>query len=369
MDLLIGDDTYMKKFFTNKSNFGYLAGIVLGIGLVRLNLGLFIILGGIASVAIFFILSIIAHELGHLIFGKLTGYKFSSFRLGSFAWYKEDNRIRFKLSKNFAAGQCLMKPVESFKDFKFVLYNLGGVIANFILALLLSGLAVLQMPTDGMSHLFIFFIAGAGINLYFFIVNLLPIKSLGNDGANIREALKSNDAARGLYTIFYVNAKLADGNTMQDFDDSLFEIEGNEKVKNYLEAYLLLYKTAKLEERGEYDALIECHNRIDITNLPNPVKYAVKADSLYYYSFYTPNHDKARELFADADVQKFLKTGLLGTARIAAAYAFFVEDNPAKAHTLLKQAKKITQSFPNKGQRLGEEATIQKLEEVITTSA
>lgn len=355
----------MKKFFTNKSNFGYLVGIVTGIFLVRFNVGLFVFLSGVVSAAIFFIPSILAHELGHLIFGKLTGYTFSSFRLGSFAWYKEDDRIRFKLSKNFAAGQCLMKPVESFEDFQFVLYNLGGVIVNLVLALSLSILAILQMPNGERPGLFIFFIAGAVVNLYFFIVNLLPIKSLGNDGANIREALKSKDAARGLYTIFYVNAKLAEGKTMQDFDDSLFEINGDEKVKNYLEAYLLLYKAAKLEARGEYGAFIECHNRIDITNLPNPVKYAVKADSLYYYTLYAPDHNKARELFADADIQKFLKTGLLGTARIAAAYAFFVEENPKKAHKLLEQAKKIAQNFPNKGQRLSEEATIQMLEEAM----
>ena len=42
-----------------------------------------------ASVLISIPLVTVIHEGGHLVFGLLTGYKFSSFRIMSFMWVKE----------------------------------------------------------------------------------------------------------------------------------------------------------------------------------------------------------------------------------------------------------------------------------------
>ena len=92
------------------------------------------------SLALFFFLGIILHELGHLFFGLLTGYKFTSLRLGPFVWYKEDGRIRFGASASLVAGQCLMEPAEDFAKFRFLLYNLGGPLFNLASALIFFGL-------------------------------------------------------------------------------------------------------------------------------------------------------------------------------------------------------------------------------------
>ena len=39
------------------------------------------------------IVQIIIHEAGHLIFGQLSGYEFSSFRIFSFMWIKKNGKI------------------------------------------------------------------------------------------------------------------------------------------------------------------------------------------------------------------------------------------------------------------------------------
>ena len=41
-------------------------------------------------------LQLIIHELGHLIFGLLSGYKFSSFRIFNFMLIKEDGKFKIK---------------------------------------------------------------------------------------------------------------------------------------------------------------------------------------------------------------------------------------------------------------------------------
>lgn len=71
------------------------------LSLVGLVLGMYI--------ALFF--HILIHEGGHLVFGLLTGYQFSSFRVASFIWVKENGKLKLKrLRLAGTAGQCLMGP-------------------------------------------------------------------------------------------------------------------------------------------------------------------------------------------------------------------------------------------------------------------
>ena len=73
------------------------------------------------------------HELGHYIFGVLTGYRFLYFQVGPLFLYK-DKRLHLIFEWNFG-GQCVMIPKTN-APFSFVLYNLGGIIANILLSII-----------------------------------------------------------------------------------------------------------------------------------------------------------------------------------------------------------------------------------------
>lgn len=84
------------------------------------------------------LIQIVFHEAGHLIFGLMTGYRFSSFRIANLMWVKLDGRIQFrKLHIAGTGGQCLMIPPD-LKDGKIpvMLYNFGGAIMNLVTAVL-----------------------------------------------------------------------------------------------------------------------------------------------------------------------------------------------------------------------------------------
>lgn len=83
------------------------------------------------------LIQIIVHEAGHLVFGLISGYKFSSFRIFSFMWVKEDGKMRLKrLSIAGTGGQCLMSPPDMVDGrIPVVLYNLGGSLMNVIVSL------------------------------------------------------------------------------------------------------------------------------------------------------------------------------------------------------------------------------------------
>ncbi len=85
-------------------------------------------------------LQIVMHEFGHFVFGLLTGYRFTSFRIGSFMWMKQDGKIRFfRMSVAGTGGQCLMAPPDMVnRKMPYALYNLGGSIMNMLTALLFT---------------------------------------------------------------------------------------------------------------------------------------------------------------------------------------------------------------------------------------
>ena len=91
-------------------------------------------------------IQILIHELGHLVFGKLSGYKFSSIRLGSIMLIKKKNKYKIKTLKIIGTGgQCIMNPPELDEndDYPATLYNLGGSLLNLIVSSILISIAII----------------------------------------------------------------------------------------------------------------------------------------------------------------------------------------------------------------------------------
>ena len=86
-----------------------------------------------------FFIHIVLHETGHLIFGLMSGYQFSSFRIGTHMLMKENGKlVHRKIKIAGTGGQCLMVPPEMVDGkFPVVLYNLGGSIINLVVTALM----------------------------------------------------------------------------------------------------------------------------------------------------------------------------------------------------------------------------------------
>ena len=115
--------------------------------------------------------SVITHELGHLIAGLLTGYRFVSFRIFSFMLVRSEGKWKIRrMSVPGTGGQCLMAPPRKKNGYyPFALYNLGGI--------LLCGLARCnQQPTNIAAKLLGVLICGKIYSLGF-IHQFQPITS------------------------------------------------------------------------------------------------------------------------------------------------------------------------------------------------
>ncbi len=103
------------------------------------------------------LLQTIEHEAGHLVFGLLTGYRFLSFRVGSFMIQKGQNGMKLhRYSLAGTGGQCLMVPPDIVNGkMPYVWYNLGGALMNLLTAVISIGAAYLSRENNWLETFFI----------------------------------------------------------------------------------------------------------------------------------------------------------------------------------------------------------------------
>ena len=208
-----------------------------------------------------YIISIAVHELGHLIFGLATGYKFSSFRIMSFMWIKDGEKIKFKRMKILGTeGQCLMSPpdLDSEGRLPVFLYNMGGVIVGAVFALIQLVFALIM--TDN-QFWYTFFMSGAVFNAVICLLNGIPMSSGGinNDGHNAISLGKSKEAMRAFRLQMLINTSHARGLRVKDMPIEWFYLPSPNDMSNSMVSTMAVFYCDRLMDEGRYaeaDALM-----------------------------------------------------------------------------------------------------------------
>lgn len=145
----------------------------------------FMLLIGLAAflcLALAFVLQIALHELGHLLFGLLSGYRFAAFRFGP--------RL---MAECGLLCRCVMAPPEPDEEgyYPITLYSLGGIILN-----LLSGLFFLWMffVSGGALLLALFSLSAGILGLGLGLMFSLPVSC--SDGYNALWLVDDSEALR-----------------------------------------------------------------------------------------------------------------------------------------------------------------------------
>lgn len=318
------------------------------------------------GVIVFMAAGVVCHELGHLIGGLLSGYRFLSFRLLSLLWQEENGKIVLKKSdalKGIAAGQCLLRPADDFKDFRYILYNLGGGMANLLLA---AGLFAICVFTVDMEVLYEFCFGGVIMNVLLAILNLVPMVSGGvpNDGKNVRLAAKSEVAKRAFWSMLVYNYEIVEGKRPRELNENDYAIPADADLSNYLLSYCLVIQAERLSDLGFPDEAHEIYQRIPCQKLPSYYGNAVLCELLYYYSAVKKDENKAKDIYTRNKLKKYLDSikqpSIMGAH---AAYKFFIENDRGAGWKMLRDAKEVNETFPYKGQALAEADRLARLEE------
>lgn len=304
----------------------------------------------IIFIIISFYLSIIIHELGHLVFGLLSGYSFVSFRILSIILVKIKDRYYLKRYHiPGTGGQCLLLPPEVDKDYNYpvTFYNLGGGIFNIVFSIIFF----LSFNKVENNFLKLLLFLSSIIGIISAIINLIPLKSEGlfNDGSNLILIKKDYHARRAFFLQLKINYLLTNGIRFKDMDEDYFTVDKQADYNNYIINTIIIskvnYYLDKLDLDSAKEYILELLNS-DIKLLDIHVK-ELKCELLFIE---TINNNKAMvERLYTKDLKKYIdfsKKYTPGRRRLLYSYELIINDNKKNANIELKKFNKLKKSYP-----------------------
>ena len=318
------------------------------------------------------LIQIVLHEAGHLVFGLMTGYRFSSFRIFSLMWVRLNGRIRFRrLSISGTGGQCLMVPPD-LKDGKMpvMLYNFGGAIVNLFTAVVCAGLSFL-CPARSVpwTVLMIFSVIG----LAFALINGLPVRMgpVNNDGKNALDLSRSGEATRAFWIQMKVNEQLSMGIRLKDMPDEWFTLPPAGSMENGMIAavgVLACSRLMDLHRFGEADALMKkmLSQGDGIVGL---YRSLMVCDRMYV-EMISQNRREVLDGMRTGSQLKIMKAmrKYPSVLRTEYAYALLAEKDPEKAAKAMEQFNRCAKTYPYPNEIEGEKELISIAEEAANSS-
>ena len=297
-----------------------------------------------------FFLHIIIHEGGHLIFGKLSGYTLSSFRIGSFMWLKENDTICFRrFSLSGTGGQCLMAPPEM-RDGKIpvILYNLGGSLMNVITGSIFFALHVVFSEFAYLSIVFLMF---SIIGFASALMNGVPMRmgTVDNDGYNAWALNRNPDAMRAFWVQMKANERISKGVRLKDMPDEWFEMPTDEAMKNSLVSTIGVFACNRLMDTHRFeeaDALMTRLLCMD-SGMVGLYRNLLICDQIFC-ELIAQKRDQRIRTKMSKDQKKFMKSmkTFPSVIRTEYAYALLWEKDLEKAEKIKERFEKCAKTYP-----------------------
>lgn len=352
-----------KKIFQHVVSLCFGMAMGLGIGVVmgkymkeisasQLAIPELLILLGIFLLGLAVVISLqtVLHEFGHLIFGYLTGYRFSSFRVGSMMWIRENGKLRCKrLSIAGTGGQCLMNPPDMVDGkIPVVLYNLGGSLMNLAVGILFLVLAFIgdDVPIFSVFCWLMVFTGFAEA-----LLNGIPMRlgMIDNDGHNAWTLRKNSEARRSFWIQTKVNAQIGQGVRIKDMPAEWFEMPSEEGLKNSMTVVLAVFAYERLMDERKFPeakAVMEklLHGNTAMVDLHRNMMIC---DLVYCELIGDHSKEKIEKLLTDQQ-KKFMRSmrNFPSVLRTEYAYALLEEGDIKKADKIKEQFEKCASTYP-----------------------
>ncbi|MDE6548055.1 MAG: hypothetical protein K2L22_03560 [Muribaculaceae bacterium] len=315
--------------------------------------GLLVFLVAVAAMIVSFMILVPIHELGHLVCGLLTGYKFVSFRVFNYTILKENGR--FKIKKFGVAGtggQCLLTPPDlPLEQIPTGWYNFGGVLANIIMLLIALPFFFLDLNPFVAEALGIFIATDA----IMILLNGIPMQAggVGNDGYNIKLLKKNLLSKKGIINQLRANALIQNGVRPKDMPEDLFINPEEIDYHNALEVSIPLMFSSRLIDRKEYKEALEIiENLYSHKDEIMPLYVKEIACELAFLYMRTGNPDKA-EAILDKDLMKYIQTYrkmMSSKERLMCAIALYLEKDNSKARQVYENIRARQEDYLLQGE-------------------
>lgn len=310
----------------------------------------------LAALALFYVslfLQTVLHEAGHLLAGLLSGYRFSSFRVGNFMWVRQDRRLRLsRLSLAGTSGQCLMSPPEMQNGtFPFMLYNLGGVLLNALTVPLCAAgwFFCRRIPFPAL-----FFSVMGIAGLLVALLNGIPLRvnGLANDGRNACSARRCPEAARSLWVQLKVMEQASRGLRLKDMPAEWFYMPHDTALKNGLVAAMAVFYINRLLDGAQYAQAAEAADRLLVSDAElSSIHRSLLLSDRIFCELIGPCRRETVDALYTPELQKVMQQMQtnISVIRTRCAYALLVKNDDAEAALLAQQFEKHAAKHPYPG--------------------
>ena len=311
-----------------------------------------VLLGTIIIAAIAIIASIALHEAGHLVFGLMTGYKFSSYRIFSLMWLKDEKTKKIKLKRFKIAGtggQCLLTPPD-LKDGKMpsTIYNLGGVFTNVIIGLIFLVLFFIFIKIKILAAVMMIF---ALINITFAMTNGIPMSASGidNDAKNAIAIKKNPEAMRAFWIQMKINEENSKGIRLKDMPEEWFTLPTEEQMQNSMIASLAVFVANRLVDEKRFDEADKLMTEIiDGDNATIMFYKQMLTCDKIYIELISECRSEVIENMLDTNQAAIMKAmkDFPSVIRTQYAYELLLRQDAEKANNWLETFEKIAKKYP-----------------------
>lgn len=302
------------------------------------------------AMAVAIVLHIVLHEAGHLLMGLATGYRFSSFRIGSIAFVRREGRIsirRYKLAGT--GGQCLMLPPEvPAERVPFFWYNAGGVVMNIVVALLALVMLItcdLSMWWSEWSMMMVI------VGLFLAVVNGIPMRPGGmqNDGMNILTLYRNPEKRKDLMHQLQIAAAATEGKRASEMPAEWFDSDPMDDPKDLIRLASRLNHQARLIDQGLF---VEAHTDVadllaHFDELPQIVRFEL-AGEYVFTELLTTGRKEIVEKYWTKKQADYVKAGAKFSSakqRILFAYALYAENDADKAWQIYRDTLRLQDDY------------------------
>ena len=311
-----------------------------------------------ASLIITAILQFALHEVGHLLFGLASGYKFSSIRLYKYAIVKDDSGYHVKkFNIQGTGGQCIMTLPEDTNPSRvpFFWYNAGGVIVNVVLVAI--SIVVLSCCNLGMVAES-FFIMLAFTGAFIALTNGVPLSFNGlcNDGRNIMLLMRNKRSRRFFLRMMQTASELSRGKRLKDMPREWFEDIPVDSPKDYFLLANRINYAALLEDSGRFDEARRVYEEISSfeKDLPGMIKLEIGADHILMELLTTARHDIVETIY-DKWLKAYINSSYkYSPIKTVALYALALhhDNDPVRAKQLLDELESHREDYLMPGEYL-----------------
>lgn len=299
--------------------------------------------------AVSFFINIVIHELGHLIFGFLASYKFSSFRVLNFMFIKENGKLKVKkLHIPGTAGQCLMKPVSSQMSLtSAIVYNLGGGLFNIMISSILLFLHKKYFITTDYS---IYSRTLYAVGYFAAISNLLPLKIslISNDGYNALMLWKNKNYVRYFNEALMIQDLLTQSHTFDQIPKELLSYNSNLDYNNPILTGNLAFYYQSLLDMQAYEKAYQLNQSVlkDYPQMIDYYKNYFKTNLLFFDILKMQGSEDLFYRFKEHEVLAERMPNDPSLSRVEYAYHSLIKVNQNKAEKAATNFKRFLEINP-----------------------